>query len=93
MIIKDYPYWTPENLDHVIEQIQQISRTRKDDISIFSNLENVFMSGRKVGKIPTASNDVTDEDRIGDFNFDAGYLYILVDNSGATWRRATLGSW
>lgn len=72
---------------------REAARLREQDVEQFSNLSNVFMSGRKVGKIPTGSSDVAATDRIGDFNYDANYLYLCVDNSGATWRRVTLGSW
>lgn len=75
-------------------QLQQICNIRKDDITQFQNLPNIFLYGRKVGKIPTASNDVTPEDRVGDVNYTATFLYILIDNGGtAQWRRTALGAW
>lgn len=72
---------------------QEAARLREEDVSDFANLKNVFIAGRKVGKIPTGSADTTDTDRIGDFNYDADYMYLCVDDNGATWRRATLRSW
>lgn len=73
---------------------QEIARQREQDVEEFSNLSNIFIRGRKVDKIPTGSTDVTNDDRVGDFNFDTSYLYICVDNSGtATWRRVAIGSW
>lgn len=94
MTTKDYPYWPAETLDDLKTQMRDITRTRKDDIAEFNNLQNTFISGRKVNKIPTASNDVSATDRLGDFSYDASYMYILVDNSGTPeWRRASLGSW
>jgi len=90
----DYPYWIPETLDDVKLQLQDITRTRKDDIALIQNLPNVFISGRKVGRIPTSSADVISGDKIGDFNYDIDYIYILVNNAGTgVWRRAALGSW
>lgn len=71
-----------------------ILKERKNDINDFNNLQNVFMAGRKVGKIPTGSADVIPTDRAGDFNYDASYFYILVDNGGtAVWRRTALSAW
>lgn len=72
---------------------KDITRLRRQDVAEFNNLPNVFIEGRKVGKIPTGSSDTTG-DRVGDFNYDASYMYICVDNSGtAEWRRVAIGSW
>lgn len=91
---KDYPYWSAESQDDIKEQLRQITNIRKDDIAQIQNLVSVFVSGRKVGKIPTSSADVDATDRLGDQNYDANYLYILIDNSGnAEWRRSALGGW
>lgn len=85
----------PEDADigDIIFFCQNVTRTREDDIDNFNNLKNIFMGGRKVGKFPTGSSDIEATDRIGDFNYDADYLYICVDDSGAAWRRVILGSW
>lgn len=92
--LKDYPYWAVEKEGDVKEWLRQVSNIRKDDITQIQNLTNIFVSGRKVGKIPTGSADVAATDRIGDVNYDASYYYILVDNSGtAVWRRIALGAW
>lgn len=91
---KDYPYWAAETLDDIKSQLRDICNIRKDDITQIQNLASIFMAGRKVGKIPSASNDVDPTDRIGDQNYDQNYLYILIDNAGtAAWRRFTAGSW
>ncbi len=77
------------------ETLAYIQRLRDEDITDSDNLVNRFMLGRKVGKIPTASNDVVATDRIGDFNFalNAAYLYFFVDNVGTPeWRRITMSS-
>lgn len=70
-----------------------VTRYRQYDVADFDNLPSIFMSGRKVGKIPTSSTDVVDSDRIGDFNYTSSYLYLCVDNAGAAWRRISLGVW
>lgn len=91
---KDYPYWSASTLEDIKTQLSQITHTRKDDITFINNLTNIFVGGRKVGKIPSSSVDVVPSDRIGDQNYDQNYLYILINNSGvAQWRRASLGSW
>lgn len=92
--MKPYPRTPVNTLEDVFNILRYITRERENDIVDFNNLSNVFMRGRKVGKIPTASNDVDPADKVGDFNYTVSYLYILVDNAGtAVWRRATLGSW
>lgn len=81
-----------KTLEGLFDFIDEITRLRDDDLSDFDNLKNVFISGRKVGKVPSSSSDITG-DRVGDFNYDASYIYICVDNAGtAAWRRASLGS-
>lgn len=79
--------------EQIGEFCREVARLRQEDIEDFSNLSNIFMRGRKVGKIPTGSTDTDASDRVGDFNYDASYLYLCVDNSGATWRRIALESW
>lgn len=93
MATQAYPTIFKENLEGVMRWINDVARIRRDDIGDYTNLPNIYMRGRKVGKIPTASNDVSASDKIGDFNYDANYMYLLVDNSGAAWRRITLGAW
>ena len=51
--MKDYPSLTPVSLKDVIDIIRYITKERPNDIKDFDNLNNRFMSGRKVGKVPT----------------------------------------
>lgn len=90
--MKEYTeYYGPNDTDVVL---RDICRQRKTDVSDFNNLKNIFMSGRKVAKIPSGAADISSADRVGDFNYTTGYLYICVDNSGtAEWRRVALSSW
>jgi hypothetical protein len=91
---KDYPYWSAESLDEVKEQLRQITNTRKDDITQIANLSNVFVAGRKVGRVPSGSADVLAGDCVGDVNYSASFLYILIDNAGTpAWRRVALSAW
>ncbi len=92
--LKEYPYWSSSNEADAREQLRTICNIRKDDITQFQNLQNIFISGRKVGKIPSASNDVNPEDKIGDFNVTESYAYFLIDNASMPeWRRVAMGSW
>lgn len=91
--MKPYPTLIPKTLEDVISVLIYIVKERRYDVLDFNNLQNVFMSGRKVGKIPASSADIDDTDRVGDFNYDPDYLYIVVDDSGAAWRRIALSSW
>lgn len=91
--MKKFPQFQPNTLSDIQEIINYIMKERKNDVNDFNNLNNIFISGRKVGKIPTGATDIVATDRLGDFNYDADYLYICVDNSGAEWRRVALSSW
>lgn len=92
--MNDYPTITPNTEKDRIELLRLIVRERTNDINEFNNLQNRFMAGRKVAKVPTGSLDVADTDRVGDFNYDDQYYYLLVDNAGtAEWRRNALSSW
>ena len=79
-----------DNLSNHTSVLRSILSARGDDISEFDNLKNTFMSGRKVGKVPTESADIAAADRAGDFNYDEDYLYLFT---GTDWRRLELLSW
>lgn len=92
--MKLYPILKDETPKGIFEWLKYVVRARSDDVQEFNNLENIFVAGRKVGKIPSASNDVVAGDKIGDFNVSATYAYYLIDNAGtAEWRRVAVGSW
>lgn len=92
--MKLYPILKDETPKGIFEWLKYVVRARSDDIQELDNLKNIFIAGRKVGKIPSASNDVTATDKIGDVNYSATFLYILIDNSGTpAWRRVALGAW
>jgi len=90
---EEYQQLFSEDIRDIAKIIRQIVRIRDKDLGDFRNLPNVFIRGRKVDKVPSASTDTTG-DRPGDFNYSTSYLYICVNNAGtATWRRAALSSW
>ena len=89
-MINDYPKPTSENILTFCEFVKQ---ERVTDLQDWDNLPKRFISGRKVNKIPTSSADVTSEDRLGDVNYTASYLYILVyDGTNNVWRRVSIGA-
>lgn len=92
--MRNWPYFDEGfKYEEAKDWMRQVSNLRKDDIDQFQNLPNILLTGRKVGKVPSASNDVAAEDRLSDFNWTNSYLYILIDNAGTPeWRRATLSS-
>lgn len=75
----------------------EISRIREfEDIGQFTNLSQVFVSGRSTTRIPSSNSDVIPEDNVGDITNDAVYEYKLVDIGGGTlrWDRRLLDtSW
>lgn len=93
--MKPYPILPRDpQLEDVFDVLGFINRERLNDVQDFNNIQNRFVAGRKVGKVPSSSADVVGTDKLGDLNYDASYLYILIDNAGtAEWRRASLGSW
>lgn len=92
--MREYPSLGAGTIDDLNRVVRFAVLERETDVKNFINQKEVFMSGRKVAKIPTGAADVTDGDRVGDFNYDPDYFYILVNNSGtAQWRRASLASW
>lgn len=90
---REYPYIPTLTDEEQKELLREICSLRKEDIGQIANLINIFWQGRSVGKIPTDSNDVDEAvDKIGDLSYDADYMYILVNDSGAgKWRRISLG--
>lgn len=89
-MIGDYPQLTSSTDIPIF--LEAVSKERKTDLEDWNNLPSRFLKGRKVGKIPTSSTDVSVEDRLGDINYDASFFYILVyDGSNNVWRRIALG--
>lgn len=83
--LKDYPYWSAESENDTREQLRLICNIRKDDITQIQNLQNIFIGGRLVGKIPANSADVTATDRIGDVSRDNSNTYILQNAASPQW--------
>ncbi len=88
-----YPILKDGTVKGIFEWLKFVVRARSEDVQEFNNLSNVFISGRKVGKIPTSGADVVASDKIGDFNVNTTYAYFLVDNAGTgVWRRVAVGA-
>lgn len=91
--MKQYPSIDLKVLEDVISLLEYVRNERKNDVKDFDNIQNRFMSGRKVGTIPTGAATSSDE-RVGDFSYDENYLYLVVNNSGtAEWRRIAYTAW
>ena len=92
--MRNFPRLGHKTPSDIINTLDFIVKVRKDDVADFNNLKNVFISGRKVAKIPAGASDIVVTDTVGDFNYDTSYIYICVDNSGtAEWRRVAISSW
>jgi hypothetical protein len=88
--MKRYPKIVPIDQIQTKELLLYITRERDNDVLEFNNLPEVFMRGRKVGKVPVSSTDVDSDDRVGDFNYTGHYMYLCVDDGGVGWRGITL---
>jgi hypothetical protein len=89
MAKRHYNFIGDDSNQALSEFCRDIARIREEDIGDFSNLRNIFMSGRKVDKIPTSKLDTGDGEREGDFNYDTSYFYICVNNGGTlNWKTA-----
>lgn len=92
--MKSYSTLIENNLESHTRALQQITRLRNEDIGDWNNLANTYVSGRKVGRVPSSSVDVIDGDRVGDINYDLNYLYLLsTDGVTPAWRRIALAAW
>lgn len=84
----------PTIVTDIKDTLKRVLDERNNDIAEWDNLPQRFVAGRKVARTPSGSSDVTVSDCLGDINYDANYLYILVDNAGTyVWRRVSLASW
>ena len=92
--MRPFPTISIDDLKTTMKVVQFIVRERDTDIRSWNNLQNIYVLGRKVGKIPTSSLDIDPTDKIGDVNYDQNYYYIVVESGGnAEWRRISLGTW
>ena len=84
--------------EDLVDFAQEITRLREiEDVPDFTNLTQIFVSGRTTTRIPSTPTDVLETDNQGDIVTDGanGFEYKLVDVSGTlTWDRRTLNtSW
>lgn len=90
--MKQYPM--VRNDADLLRWAREVNAAREEDRRDWLNLPQTFVSGRKVGKIPTGSSDVAASDRAGDWNWDSAYLYYAVESGGSlVWRRIASASW
>lgn len=92
--MKPYPSLSKKDLAGVVDVVQFIARQREIDIRDWNNLQNIYVLGRKIDRIPSSSMDVEITDRIGDISFQDDYVYYLFNNAGTTeWRRVAAATW
>lgn len=92
--MKPYPQLGNGTLDDLNRVLDTVVKQRTQDVKDFDNLQNTYVAGRKVAKIPTGATDISPTDRVGDVNADTNYKYEVIDNNGnAEWRRTPLASW
>lgn len=84
-------YPNPNQLS-TLESLNRIGTIREEDITAWNDLPQRFISGRKVDKVPSNSADVATDDNLGDFNYDASFIYLLVDDGGPTWKRVAISN-
>ena len=91
--LKSFPIAIDNTISSVADAIRKIGQIRKDDQTSWLNLQNQFIAGRKVTRIPSASTNVLSTDNVGDFNVTSTYAYFLVNNSGTPeWVRVAVGT-
>ncbi len=91
--LQPYPSAIDNSLPGVVATLQKISQLRGNDQIQWNNLQNQFISGRRVARVPSASTNVLATDNVGDFNVTATYAYFLINNSGTIeWVRVAVGT-
>jgi hypothetical protein len=86
MSTENYPL--PDK-DNELEWRREVTRIRENDLGDFTDLPKIYV--RKVSREPTSSNNIIEQDKIGDFSFVNGYLYVLLESSGIVkWQRVPL---
>jgi len=91
--LQNYPASTDMSFSGCITALQKISQIRQNDQVQWNNLNNQFISGRRVTRVPTTSSNVLATDNVGDFNVTATYAYFCINNSGTVeWVRVAVGT-
>jgi len=82
---------SPLEITNFLREVTRLRQT--EDVPDFTNLNNVFVSGRSTSRIPTAATDVEATDVLRDivYALDGSYMYVLIDVSGTpTWGRIAI---
>lgn len=89
-----YPSLSNSDPKTLKDALNFIARERQLDIVDRNNFPNIFVGGRKVGKVPAGSTDIATTDQEGDINYDSEHAYFAVNvGSTLTWLRASLSTW
>lgn len=91
--MQNYPTIHKDTQDEVLITLKRVVELRSQDITDRNNFPNIFMTGRKVAKVPATSNDIAATDNELDFNYDDTYFYYAILISGnLKWRRIAHGA-
>lgn len=90
--LKTYPSNVVATSMDCANALNKIAQIRSDDRVQWNNLNNTFVAGRKVAKVPANSSD-TSGNVAGDFNVTTAYAYFCINNAGTVeWVRAAVGT-
>jgi hypothetical protein len=90
--LSPYPFNIPPHSVDCATALNKIAQIRSDDRTKWNNLNNVFIAGRRVAKVPANSSD-TSGNVAGDFNVTTAYAYFCINNAGTVeWVRAAVGT-
>lgn len=89
----EYPKIKINTMQDMRVVLERIVELRDEDVSYFSNLNQFYVSGRLVQRVPTSSSNVLAGDNVGDISFTSTYLYVLQNVLGTpAWLRAALST-
>jgi len=81
------PYPSAFTNEELLNSYKEVQRLREaEDIPDFTNLNQVFVSGRSTTRIPSSPTDVLSGDNVGDVANDGSFVYTLLDIGGGTLR-------
>jgi hypothetical protein len=91
--VNNWPVCQKEDAKDLKQCYDYAQRERQQDVNDRKNFPNLFITGRRVVRVPSASNNVIAGDAVGDFNVTASFAYFLIANSGTPeWVRVAVGT-
>lgn len=91
--MNNYPVCQKADVTDLKSCYDYVQRQRVQDVNDRANLPNQFMTGRRVVRVPSASNNVVAGDCVNDFSVTSTYAYFLINNSGTNeWVRIAVST-